>query len=101
MRIFPQSQDEWRAAFYLMLRVYVAFAFLGSDTLRFFWPRHGGTPDFLIVLMLSYVGCLAIFSVSAISDLSRHRGSDAVANLVSALGTFFVLGHSVRYLSTI
>jgi hypothetical protein len=99
MRIFPQSQDEWRAASYLMLRVYVAFAFLGSDTLRFFWPRHGDTPDVVIILIFSYVVCLAIFSVSAISDLSRHRGSDAVANLISAFGTFFILCHSMRYLS--
>ena len=83
-----------------MLRVYVAFAFLGSDTLRFFWPRHGGTPDVAIVFILSYVVCLAIFSVSAISDLSRHKRSDAVANLVSAVGTVFILGHSMRYLST-
>ena len=83
-----------------MLRVYVAFAFLSVETVSFFWPRHGGTPDCIILFVLSYVVCLAIFAVSALRDLFARRGGDAVANLVSAVGTFFILAHSLRYLAS-
>ena len=57
MVIFPKSREEWDKSVYFLFRAYVVIAFVSVEFLRMGWPRHGGIPENLILVVFGHFVC--------------------------------------------
>jgi len=100
MVIFPKSREEWDKSVYFLFRAYVVIAFVSVEFLRMGWPRHGGIPENLILVVFGHFVCFFSLLYRGVVQLFTRGAEEATLNLISALVAFRIGYHSLRYLAS-